>query len=266
MSFLSNLPLGDLGALTQVLQQSLVVRTHYDLFNWLQNGVQRYIPHDLVVVAWGDFSLGLLSFDAVSPLQGLRTDSLNDKVLQPFVTGLFQRWTACDRLPYSMHANGGLVIPDLQDATMAQKLAHVQGLLVHGIKDQRGRHDCLYVFMGGAGLSADRPRESLRFLLPYIDTTFRQVAHLPEQYLPDLVTSTEPASSAELGTGSGLSAREVDIMEWICKGKTNQEIGLILDISAFTVKNHVQRIFRKLDVVNRAQAVSKMEYLRNVVR
>jgi DNA-binding CsgD family transcriptional regulator len=55
-------------------------------------------------------------------------------------------------------------------------------------------------------------------------------------------------------------------MEWICKGKTNQEIGLILDISAFTVKNHVQRIFRKLDVVNRAQAVSKMEYLRNVVR
>lgn len=265
MSFLTNLPLGELGALTQVIQQSLVVRSHYDLFNWLQNDVQRYIPHDLVVVAWGDFSLGLVSFDAVSPLAGLRTDSLNDKLLQPFVTGLFQRWVACDRLPYSMHATQGLVIPGLQDVAMAQKLAHIQGTLVHGIKDQRGRHDCLYVFMGGSGLSADRPRESLRFLLPYIDTTFRQVAHLPEQYLPDPSPAAPPAP-VDLAGETGLSPREIDIMEWVCKGKTNQEIGLILDISAFTVKNHVQRIFRKLDVVNRAQAVSKMESLRSGAR
>jgi len=57
--------------------------------------------------------------------------------------------------------------------------------------------------------------------------------------------------------------REVDIMEWVRKGKTNQEIGMILDISAFTVKNHVQRIFKKLDVVNRAQAVAKIETMRN---
>jgi len=41
------------------------------------------------------------------------------------------------------------------------------------------------------------------------------------------------------------------------KGKTNQEIALILQISLFTVKNHLQRIFRKLDVLNRAQAVGK---------
>jgi len=39
-----------------------------------------------------------------------------------------------------------------------------------------------------------------------------------------------------------------------------------LDISAFTVKNHVQRIFKKLDVVNRAQAVAKMEAMRSGIR
>ena len=32
---------------------------------------------------------------------------------------------------------------------------------------------------------------------------------------------------------------------------------MILTISAFTVKNHMQRVFRKLDVSNRAQAVNK---------
>ena len=41
-------------------------------------------------------------------------------------------------------------------------------------------------------------------------------------------------------------------------GKTNDEIGSILDISTFTVKNHLQRIFKKIDVVNRSQAVAKI--------
>ena len=48
-------------------------------------------------------------------------------------------------------------------------------------------------------------------------------------------------------------------MHWVSIGKTNAEIGSILDISAFTVKNHLQRIFKKLDVFNRMQAVTKYE-------
>ncbi len=56
---------------------------------------------------------------------------------------------------------------------------------------------------------------------------------------------------------SELSAREAEILRWIALGKTNPEIGSILNISAFTVKNHVQRILKKLDVTNRTQAVGK---------
>jgi len=47
------------------------------------------------------------------------------------------------------------------------------------------------------------------------------------------------------------------VLYWVAKGKTNPEIAQILDISSFTVKNHMQRVFKKLDVSNRAQAVSK---------
>jgi DNA-binding CsgD family transcriptional regulator len=54
-----------------------------------------------------------------------------------------------------------------------------------------------------------------------------------------------------------LSAREAEILRWIALGKTNPEIGSILNISSFTVKNHVQRILKKLDVTNRTQAVGK---------
>jgi DNA-binding CsgD family transcriptional regulator len=107
----------------------------------------------------------------------------------------------------------------------------------------------------------------MELLLPYIDAALRQVAHLPVQY-PDL-----PELKSEIDTGEdalespsmqergepGLSLREQEIMHWVCMGKTNPEIGQILDISYFTVKNHLQRMFRKLDVMNRAQAVAKFE-------
>lgn len=52
-----------------------------------------------------------------------------------------------------------------------------------------------------------------------------------------------------------LTTREKEILLWIAEGKSNPEIGKILTISPLTVKNHVQKILKKLNVVNRAQAI-----------
>ncbi len=60
--------------------------------------------------------------------------------------------------------------------------------------------------------------------------------------------------------GSGLSARERDILELLTQGLSNKEIGDKLDLSPFTVKNHLARIFPKLRVRSRTAAVSA--YLR----
>jgi DNA-binding CsgD family transcriptional regulator len=59
--------------------------------------------------------------------------------------------------------------------------------------------------------------------------------------------------------GSALSARELEIMQWVRMGKTNSEIAMILHLSTFTVKNHMRRIYKKLDVLNRAQAVGSLD-------
>ncbi|VAW58405.1 hypothetical protein MNBD_GAMMA11-3011 [hydrothermal vent metagenome] len=53
-----------------------------------------------------------------------------------------------------------------------------------------------------------------------------------------------------------LSPRELDVLEWVCVGKTNWEIGKILGISFCTVKIHVRNILRKLNASNRVQAAS----------
>lgn len=54
-----------------------------------------------------------------------------------------------------------------------------------------------------------------------------------------------------------LSKREIEIMHWLKIGKSNREIACILEICTCTVKNHLQRIFRKLLVFNRTHAVAK---------
>jgi len=52
----------------------------------------------------------------------------------------------------------------------------------------------------------------------------------------------------------GLSPREAEILLWIAQGKSNYEIGMILQISATTVKKHAVHIYEKLGVESRNSA------------
>lgn len=61
---------------------------------------------------------------------------------------------------------------------------------------------------------------------------------------------------AERMGGHGLTARELEVLELIAKGKSNREIGAHLAISEGTVKGHVNNILSKLAVSDRTQAVT----------
>jgi cysteine synthase len=56
---------------------------------------------------------------------------------------------------------------------------------------------------------------------------------------------------------SDLTKREQEVLHWIAAGKSNWEIGKILQLSEFTVKNYVKSLLTKLAVSNRTQAASK---------
>jgi len=53
----------------------------------------------------------------------------------------------------------------------------------------------------------------------------------------------------------GLTRREVEVLEWVARGKTNNEIGLILTISPRTASKHLEHIYTKLGVESRTAAV-----------
>lgn len=58
-----------------------------------------------------------------------------------------------------------------------------------------------------------------------------------------------------------LSKREVEVLELLAQGYSNQEIALQLFVSLSTVKAHNQNLFGKLDVKRRTQAVEKARRL-----
>lgn len=51
-----------------------------------------------------------------------------------------------------------------------------------------------------------------------------------------------------------LSEREMEVLIYVTQGMSNKDIGILLDISHQTVKNHVTSILRKLNVEDRTQA------------
>ncbi len=53
-----------------------------------------------------------------------------------------------------------------------------------------------------------------------------------------------------------LSPRELEILEMVAKGLTNKEIGRAIQVSHFTVRNHVRHIIAKLEVGDRTEATT----------
>lgn len=239
----------------RIMRQSLDIRSHSDLLSWLQGGFQALLPHEILLVAWGDPSLDAFHIDLTSSLDHVRTQGLTQAAIQPFVRALFEGWAAARFVPSRIAVErDGTGAFTLRGVPLPSGFGGMRHAVVHGIRNQRDHQACLYALLGRDGFPASWPRD-LEILLPCIDAALRQIDHLPAQRAG---TQGERVA-AEPGEGElPLSDRESDIVRWVAAGKTNEEIGLVMNISPFTVKNHLRRIFQKLDVTNRAQAVDRI--------
>lgn len=243
-----------------LIYESIEIKTHNAFLAWAQGTLQEFLPHDLMIAAWGDFSLGVIYYDIISSIPGARTDIMQEKEMSSFLKRLYTFWMSKDRFPSQLLGDRSVIrCRDIQDGQLKSSMQNMKTALLHAIKDVRGGSDSFYVLLSSETDITPGRKKVFHQLLPYIDATLRQIEHLP-----DHAPETEPSeilineSGVNIESVLKLSDRESEIMGWVCSGKTNVEIGLILDISSFTVKNHLQRIFKKLDVVNRSQAVAKI--------
>lgn len=66
-------------------------------------------------------------------------------------------------------------------------------------------------------------------------------------------TRPEPATAS--AAAPLLSAREKEVLDYITKGFTTQEIAKLMELSHFTVRSFVRRIYSKLKVTSKAEAI-----------
>ena len=76
----------------------------------------------------------------------------------------------------------------------------------------------------------------------------------PDEYLFRLTAENKMSDDEILRQHFGLTHRESEVLLWIAKGKSNRDIGEILGLSARTVTKHLEQIYVKLGVENRASA------------
>jgi len=258
MAFLPSLDPGELNQYHRVLAHSVTLRSHLQVLDWLQGDLQNYLPHDILIAAWGNFATGDIQHDILSVIDGVRSQHSNPLTLTPMLMRFFTHWSEIGRKPFVLTAGAcGFMLEDTgTKCALGEALQQMRSAMVHGIRDTRGSHDCVYVAFNADDFYRVTDCEAMGLVLPYIDSALRQVDHLPHQARTQQVLGLNHDFDNPLE--QTLTSREFEILEWISMGKTNPEIGSILEISLFTVKNHVQRIFRKLNVSNRAQAVAKL--------
>ena len=233
------------------LDASLRVHSRAHFFSWTQGLLQSLIRHDLLVCTQCQGKPPVYRADGFSmtaPDPSVLSDSfVRDASVAP---ALLRAWEERRFQPVTVDAKtssfaaGGF-------ARELERMGATQ-LLVHGLHDADGRAISLFTFACRPGGVGARQLYLAQLLAPAMHAAWVRTQ-----------ATRAPGGVPEKTSGQGvLTVREQDILKWIYLGKSNYEIGAILKISPLTVKNHVQKILRKLNVVNRTQAIGKALELR----
>ena len=62
----------------------------------------------------------------------------------------------------------------------------------------------------------------------------------------------------QIGETTNLTPREGEVVQLLLEGKTNKEVAVCIEIGEYTVKDHIKRIMKKLEVTTRAGIVAKV--------
>ena len=234
----------ELEHLLRAMESGTGVRDRHQLFLWVRGPLQALLPHRLLACVQLGAEDEVLHAECLH--SGVGDAALREALLHPRdgLVPRLARGPACE-LPRgidgtvrdSTHARPRA--DHLENALAQLQLGHA---LLHGTERLAGGASFVALF-GLAGRPTRRNAYFFDLLLPHLHLALQRI-RLHEQ---------GPAATTDQ---SAVTEREAQILHWVRQGKNNQEIGQILAISALTVKSHLQKIYRKLRVHNRAQAVS----------
>jgi transcriptional regulator EpsA len=234
------------------LDASLRVHARAHFFSWTQGLLQSLIRHELLICALCHGkppSFRADGFSMTTPDPSTFSDLfLRDASVAPT---LLKAWEERRYQPVIFDCSPSTPLGNGAFTRELERLGATQ-LLVHGVHDADGRALGMFVFACRPASVGPRQAYLAQLLAPSLHAAWVRTQ----------LQQRAQASGERAQGGNILTVRELDILKWIYLGKSNFEIGAILKISPLTVKNHVQKILRKLNVVNRTQAIGKSLELR----
>lgn len=138
------------------------------------------------------------------------------------------RWPACASMVSTNFGDESHVMRSIEAGAAGYLLKHAKGDTLAG--------EIRSIFHGGSPISPLIARQML--------TRFRDV-------MPAHGSATAPVPAAQ----AQLSPRETEVLQLITKGFTTDEIAVLLKVSSHTVLTFIRRIYRKLNVNSRAEAI-----------
>ena len=243
-------------SILQVIEAAVEVRRRYQFFIWMQGAFQTLLPHQVAVCGVyerGRKQVCLEVFNSVvvpAAVLNLLTEGQS-----PLMQYIVSAWIENRCRPLAVKVNN-LTGRHMALATEALVRAGLVELLVHGVsRPQRSSEiETLFVFASPKVGITTAQLTCIELLLPHLHSTYLRVQSIERETSDPRPKKT--ASPSGYATAS-ISDREEQVLSWVREGMSNQEIGAQLGISPLTVKNHVQKILRKLGANNRAQAVAR---------
>jgi len=226
----------------EVVGSSLAIETPEQFCAWTQGDLQYIFPHEMLVCG-----VGLID-NSNAHIQQLLTCNFPAEYIQNLHKSgglnscpVLMQWIQTRR-PVLFELSAGLY-----QSEWLEKVKHsgLQNIAAHGQCDLNSQAASYFNFCNISGKLTSRHAALIELLVPHLHVA------LVRALLGAKNISRKPKSGL-----NGLTEREQEILKWLSSGKTNREIAQVLNISEYTVKNHVQSILIKLKVNTREQAVA----------
>lgn len=148
-------------------------------------------------------------------------------------------------------------------AKLRQTLPSLQVIVITVYRDRNLVYEALKAGASGYLLKRSTPEEISRAIT---EVCSGGAPMTPEIARMLVETFQKPGPSAPLGDGgkapesqADLSDREMQVLSLVSRGLSNKEIGTELNISFFTVRAHLRKIYEKLHVRCRIEAIAKYQ-------
>ncbi len=216
------------------------IDTGETLAKWVRHELQTVFPHGAFLLGlWRVRPAGVVPVKYYAwnlPAEYVAVHKQHDGL---YDASLLHGWLKCGE-------------PLLLDAShdLANSPAHAwkfgaRNAAVHGNWDYSRQHASCFCFHDIPGELGEEHSFLLDFLVPHLHAALIRVLHRSR------------SGAARLRTPRSLTPRELEVLDWVCEGKTSSEIAAILGSARSTIRNQIQSILVKMGVNTRAQAAAK---------